>query len=203
MSSHSSTLDPYTANAENTTLSPQEKIAGLHEILKSAKTGMLTTHGADGHLHSRAMVPSSPFTDTQLSLLFIANNATAKFDEIKNDSHVNVSFCDTNSTSWASYSGTAKLSQDKDLIKKHYSSSVAAYFGDLKDGTHTGTVDDPRISIIEVVPDEIRYWVATKGSVARAADVAISKVTGHASAPGELRTITQAEIQLTQKLHTK
>jgi hypothetical protein len=134
----SSTLDPYTANAENTTLTPQEKIAGsylplvcisffnsaykgLHAILKSAKIGMLTTHGVDG-LHSRAMIPSSrlciprsdnwrdskvlpptAFSDTQLTLVFIANNATAKFDEIKNDSHVNVSFCDTNSTSWASY----------------------------------------------------------------------------------------------------
>ncbi|KAK7057233.1 hypothetical protein R3P38DRAFT_2840111 [Favolaschia claudopus] len=198
-----STLDPYTANAENTHISPQEKIAGLHQIVKSAKTGMLTTHGADGFLHSRAMTPASPFDDTQLSLIFIANNATAKFDEIKNDSHVNVSFCDTATTSWASYSGTARISQDKELIHKHYSSMMAAYFGDLKDNVHKGDENDPRISVIEVVPDEIRYWVATKGSLARAADAAVSKVTGNVSAPGEMRTITQAEIQLTQKLHTK
>ncbi|KAJ7497249.1 hypothetical protein FB451DRAFT_1016927 [Mycena latifolia] len=199
----SNTLDPYTANAENTTLSPQEKIAGLHAILKKAGCGMLTTHGADGHLHSRAMIPSSPFNDTQLSLVFIANNSTAKFEEIKNDSHVNVSFCDTNSTSWASYSGTAKISQDKELIRKHFSSSMSAYFGDLKDGVHKGDSNDPRISIIEVVPEEIRYFTPTKGSIARAADVAMSTVTGKTAAPGELRTITQAEIQLTQKLHTK
>ncbi|KAF7361934.1 hypothetical protein MVEN_00538400 [Mycena venus] len=199
----SSTLDPYTANAENTSLSAQEKIAGLHEIVKAARTGMLTTHATDGFLHSRAMIPASPFDDTQLSLVFIANNATGKFDEIKNDSHVNVSFCDTNKTSWASYSGIAKVSQDKQLIHKHWHSSMSAYFGDLKDGVHHGSADDPRVSVIEVVPQEIRYWVATKGSIARAADAAISKVTGNASAPGEMRTITQAEIQLTQKLHTK
>ncbi|KAJ6586876.1 hypothetical protein DFH09DRAFT_910559 [Mycena vulgaris] len=199
----SSTLDPYTAKAENTTLTPQEKIAGLHAIIKSAKISMLTTHGADGHLHSRAMTPSSPFSDSELSLMFIANNATEKFAEIKNDSHVNVSFCDTNSTSWASYSGTARISQNKELIKKHFSSSVSAYFGDLKDGVHKGDANDPRISVIEVMPEDIRYWVATKGSVARAADVAISAVTGKVAVPGELRTITQSEIQLTQKLHTK
>ncbi|KAJ7680276.1 hypothetical protein DFH06DRAFT_1162434 [Mycena polygramma] len=199
----SSTLDPYTANAEDSTHSTQEKIAGLHEILKAAQTGMLTTHGADGHLHSRAMIPSAPFDDTQLSLVFIANNASAKFDEIKNDSHVNVSFCDTNTTSWASYSGTARISQDKELIKKHWSSAMSAYFGDLKDGTHHGDVNDPRVSVIEVVPAEIRYWVATKGSMARAADVALSKVTGKVSAPGELRTISETEVQLSQKLHTK
>ncbi|KAJ7462241.1 hypothetical protein B0H11DRAFT_100845 [Mycena galericulata] len=198
----SSTLDPYTANAENTSLTPQEKIAGLHGILKSAKVGMLTTHGADGHLHARAMIPASPFTDTQLTLVFIANNATAKFDEIKNDSHVNVSFCDTQTTSWASYSGTAKISQDKEMIRKHFSTSMSAYFGDLKDGVHKGDVEDPRISVIEVVPEEIRYWVATTNSVTRAAHVAISTVTGKAAHVGEIRTITQPEIQLTQKLHT-
>lgn len=97
--------------------------------------------------------------------------------------------------------------------------SMSAYFGDLKDGVHKGDAEDPRISVIEVVPDEIRYWVATKGSVARAAEVALSSVTGKTVVPGELRTITQPEvlvcplfssqstteprqIQLTQKLHT-
>ncbi|KAJ7725868.1 hypothetical protein DFH07DRAFT_853718 [Mycena maculata] len=197
-----SALDPYTANAENATLTPQEKIAGLHEILNSAKIGMLTTHGADGHLHSRAMIPCTPFTDTQLTLVFIANNTSAKFDEIKNDSHVNVSYCDTKTTSWASYSGMARISQDKDMIRKHFSPSVSAYFGDLKDGVHKGDVEDPRISLITVVPEEIRYWVATANSVSRAAHVAISTVTGKTPDIGELRTISQAEIQLTQKLHT-
>ncbi|KAJ7072369.1 hypothetical protein C8F01DRAFT_1103761 [Mycena amicta] len=197
------TLDPYTAEAENTTLSTQEKIADLHAILKSAKIGMLTTQGADGHLHSRAMVPSTPFTDTQLSLVFVANNASDKFNEIQNNSHVNVSFVDLSSTNWASYSGSAKISQDKELIRKHFSPSMSAYFGDLKDGVHTGKVDDPRIALIEVIPDEIRYWVSTKGVVGRAADTAMSFVTGKASVPGEIRTINQAEIQLTQQLHTK
>ncbi|KAJ7084341.1 hypothetical protein B0H15DRAFT_951585 [Mycena belliarum] len=196
------TLDPLTAKLENDSLSVQEKIAGLHALVKSAQTGMLTTHGADGHLHSRAMIPTSPFDDTQLTLVFIANNVTAKFDEIKNDAHVNVSFCDINSTSWASYSGTAKISQDKELIRKHFSSSLAAYFGDLKDGVHKGDAEDPRVSVIEVVPSNIRYFVATKGAVKRAADVAYSAATGKTAGPGELRTITEAEIQLTQKLRT-
>ncbi|KAF7321273.1 Protein bli-3 [Mycena kentingensis (nom. inval.)] len=184
-------------------LHTMKKIAGLHTVLKQARIGMLTTHGADGQLHSRAMVPTTPFDDTQLTLLFLANNATGKFEEIKNDAHVNVSFCDVNSTSWASYAGSAKISQDKELIQKHWSSSMSAYFGDLKDGIHTGKADDPRISIIEVVPNEIRYWVPTKGAIGRAADTAMGMVTGKATAPGEIRTIDQTEIQLTQKLHTK
>jgi len=100
---------------------------------------MLTTRAADGHLHSRAMAPASrtsilvfkwcfnspppsiAFENSQLTLIFIANNVSGKFDEINNDDHVNVSFCDHSSTNWASYCGIAKVTQDKELIKKHWS----------------------------------------------------------------------------------
>ena len=52
-------LDPYTAKAENDNLTPQEKIDGLHSILKNVKTGMLTTRSASGQLHARAMAPTA------------------------------------------------------------------------------------------------------------------------------------------------
>jgi hypothetical protein len=73
--------------------------------------------------------------------------------------------------------------------------SVSAYFGDLKDGVHKGDENDPRVSIIEVIPDEIRYWVATQGTVRRAVGVAISAATGKAARPGEIRTITKEEVR--------
>ena len=56
--SYNKDLDPYTAKAENNNLTPQEKIDGLHAIVKSVKTGMLTTRAANGELHSRAMAPA-------------------------------------------------------------------------------------------------------------------------------------------------
>ncbi|KAH9935701.1 uncharacterized protein B0H18DRAFT_951167 [Fomitopsis serialis] len=149
------TLDPYTAKAENNNLSPQEKIEGLHAILKSVKTGMLTTRTTSGDLHSRAMAPAGPFNPTQVTLVFIANKASAKFDEIENDAHVNVSFYDESSTNWASYAGIAKISQDREKIAKHWSSATAAWFGDLKDGVHKGDQLDPRVAVIEVIPEEI------------------------------------------------
>lgn len=52
----------------------------------------------------------------------MANNSSAKFEELENDSHVNVSFYDEATTDWASFAGVAKISQDKELIKKHWSS---------------------------------------------------------------------------------
>ncbi|KAI4521867.1 hypothetical protein EV122DRAFT_262326 [Schizophyllum commune] len=196
------TLDPYVAKATNDDLTPQEKIDGVKKIIQEAKFGMLTTHSSDGHLYSRAMTPASPHDRNELTLTFIANNVSPKFDEVKNDSNVNVSFALSN-TDWASFSGQAKVSQDPNLIKKYWSSVDKSWFGDLKDGIHKGDETDPRVSVIQVIPDEIRYWTVTKNAAARAVDIATSAVTGNAASPGELRTITKAEIQLTQGLTSK
>ncbi|KAG6813385.1 hypothetical protein H0H92_011651 [Tricholoma furcatifolium] len=193
-------LDPYTAAAEKNVHTLQEKISGLHDIIKGAKVGMFTTRSANGNLHSRAMTPASPYSDTQLNLVFLANNASHKFDEIENDAHANVAFINNETTAWASVSGKAKVSRDKEIIKKYWSSYVSAYFGDLKDGIHKGDETDPRISVIEVVPNEVRYWIPTKGALGRAIDAGVGAMTGKVSAPGEIRTISSAEIQLAEDL---
>ncbi|KAF7976830.1 hypothetical protein HWV62_5518 [Athelia sp. TMB] len=199
----SNPMDPYVAKAtDHPTITPQEKIKAVHEIIKAVKTAMLTTRAADGHMHSRAMSPAGPIEDSQLTLYFIGNNVSEKFDEIANDQHVNVSFSDQSTTNWASFCGIAKVSQDRELIKKHWSKMTAAWFGDLKDGVHKGDENDPRVSLIEVVPDEIRYWLTHSGSISQGAQIAYGAVTGHAVAPGELRTINKDEIQLTQGLNT-
>ncbi|KZT28979.1 hypothetical protein NEOLEDRAFT_1085763 [Neolentinus lepideus HHB14362 ss-1] len=202
MSSANKTLDPYTAKAAKNNLTPQQKIDGLHAIIKASGTGMLVTRSSDGHLHSRAMTPAGPISSSQSNLIFIANNASNKFDELQNDAHVNVSFYDSKTTDWVSVAGTARITQDKALIKKHWSSVVGAYFGDLKDGIHKGNEEDPRVSIIEVVPIDIRYWKSTESSISRSIETALDAATGRVSAPGELIQITKQEIELTQGVNS-
>ncbi|KAI0298521.1 hypothetical protein BC826DRAFT_997819 [Russula brevipes] len=196
-------LDPYVAQAQNDDLTPSQKIEGLHKVIQGAQTGMLTTRASDGHLHARAMTPVGPYSNIQVNLVFIANNTSPKFQEIRNDSHVNVSFFDTATTHWASISGTARAVEDRSVIKKHWSTCMASYFGDLGDGVHKGDENDPRVAAIEVIPDEIRYWLATSGSVSRSIQEVASAVSGKVTVPGELRTITQEEIQLVQGLSAK
>lgn len=72
---------------------------------------------------------------------------------------------------------------------------TSAWFGDLKDGIHKGDQNDPRVTVIEVIPDTIRYWLSTESTLAKAADIATSALTGRTSAPGELRTITKDEVR--------
>ena len=130
-------LDPATSKSTNTEISPLQKIEDLHKLIYNADTAMLVTRCESGALHSRAMAPCrrTPssnivklFSDymaaiepTQINLFFIANNASHKFDELRHDSNVNVSFYDQKTTGWASVSGIAKVSQDKGLIEKFWS----------------------------------------------------------------------------------
>ena len=76
-------------------------------------------------------------------------------------------------------------------------SSIAPYFGDLGDGVHKGDENDPRVAAIEVVPDEVRYWLA-KGPISRGVQEIASAVQGNVAAPGELRTITKQEVSIPQ-----
>jgi len=195
----SSNLDPYTAKAENNELTPQEKIDGFKAIVKAAgKTAMLTTHASDGRLHSRAMTPTEW---ESLRFIFLGNNVSQKFDDIQSDSNVNLSFYDPSSTNWASVTGTASVTKDPVLIKENWGSFMKGYFGDLKDGVHKGDDNDPRISVIEVVPTEIRYWFTTSTKVGQAIETAKGAFMGHAMPPGEIRTINSEEIKLVQGLH--
>ncbi|KAF9227335.1 hypothetical protein BS17DRAFT_460205 [Gyrodon lividus] len=196
-------LDPYTRIAESKNVALQERITDLHTAIKAAKTGMLVTRDSNGNLHSRPMNPASPLDNLQLNLIFLANNASSKFEEIENDSHVNVSFFDPSSTDWVSYSGRARVTQDRDLIHKHWSSFITGYIGNLGDGVHQGDEKDPRVAVIEIIPDEIKYWITKKSHVFRTVQVAAGAAMGRATAPGELRTISKEEVHLVQGLHAK
>lgn len=77
--------------------------------------------------------------------------------------------------------------------------SVSGYIGNLGDGVHKGDEGDPRVAVIEIIPDEIKYWISEQTAISRALQVAASAVMGRATAPGELRTIHKEEVSATQR----
>lgn len=77
------------------------------------------------------------------------------------------------------------------------SPSVSGYIGNLGDGVHTGNEEDPRLTIIEIIPDEIKYWISKQSRLSRAVQVAASAAMGKATAPGELRIIRKEEVSAT------
>ena len=82
--------------------------------------------------------------------LFLANAHSQKFADLKNNSISNLYFHGGDQT-WISITGEAVTASSEDpRIKEVHSKAVAAWFGNLGDGVHTGGPEDPRMTLIEV-----------------------------------------------------
>merc|ERR1712227_829648 len=184
--------DPYKKqNAEEPDL--DTKVKELTDFITTAKFGMMTTHeAATDNLVSRAMALAATETNG-IDLLFHTNTESGKTDDLAADSHVNMAFIDS-SGQWASIAGQATVVTDRDLVKKHYSPALKAWLGDLGDGKHDGSENDPRIGVIRVEAVTATYAVVRKNAVSRAAEMAQGVITGKAPAVNKLREISEQEL---------
>lgn len=159
---------------------------------------MLTTRSPDGKLASRAMHPA---TTEGLVFSFYQNTDSGKTEDIDSDPTVNVSFIDAKNGDWASISGKAVINKDRSKVKKHWSKSLEAWFDDKKDGVHTGDNNDPRVSLIDVHPEEIRYYT-TSGKLTFLKEVAQAAMSGDVASPGHLVILSKDEIALASKVYS-
>lgn len=157
---------------------------------------MLTSRSPDGKLASRAMHPA---TTEGLVFSFYQNADSGKTDDIEADPNVNVSFIDPKTGDWVSISGKAHLNQDRTKIKRHWTKALSAWFDDKKDGTHTGDENDPRVVLLDVHPEEIRYY-SQSGTFSFLKETAKAAMSGGVASPGKLVIITSDEIQLASKV---
>jgi len=129
-----------------------------------------------------------------IDLLFHTNTESGKMADLESDPHVNISFLN-NAGEWASIAGTATVVTDREFVRKYYSPSLKAWFGDLGDGVHDGGPGDPRIAMIRVSTVTATYMVVRKGMVARGMDVAQGMVTGEVAGINRLREIGSGEVE--------
>ena len=88
--------------------------------------------------------------DDDGSLWFLSANDSYKNDEIEKDFAVQLLFQGSNYSDFLNLYGTATISEDKGKIKELWKPILKTWF--------TEGVDDPRISVIKVVPEEGYYW---------------------------------------------
>lgn len=143
---HSQT-DPSVAKQYDTKTSISEQFTDLYAIADANKIGMLTTHRASLGPVARSMAIAKR---TGPDFLFLANTHSQKVADIAADPLVNVSLQDGSRQDWISITGTATTSNADPRIKEIYSKPIKAWFGDLGDGKHDGSAEDPRMTLIEV-----------------------------------------------------
>jgi general stress protein 26 len=143
----------------------------------------------------------TPVQETgDIDLLFHTNTESGKTDDLSTDPHVNMSFLNS-SGEWASISGSASIETDRELVRKHYSSALKAWVGDLGDGKHDGGPDDPRIGIIRVRMATATYALSGKNVLGRVAEVAQGAVTGKPASVNKLREISALEVEQWRTTH--
>ena len=185
--------DPY---KEKNTDQPdlKTKISDLVDFVTKSKYAMMTTREADSDkLVSRCMAVAATETGG-LDLLFHTNTESGKTNDLAADSHINISFLNS-SGEWASVSGLATVVTDRSVVKEHYSPTLKAWLGDLGDGVHDGSENDPRIGVIRVKTVTATYSLVAKNFLARVADIAQGAITGQTAQPNSLREISESEVQ--------
>ncbi|KAI1471693.1 uncharacterized protein F4812DRAFT_415130 [Daldinia caldariorum] len=185
---------PYYEKNLDTDISLKEKVENLIKFVSSCKFGMMTTRDpTSGKLVSRCMAIAGK-EGGDIDLTFTTNTESHKTDELKADNHTNVSFYD-NSGQWASIAGEASIETDREVVKKYYSPTLKAWMGDLGDGVHDGSENDPRIAVLKVKTSSVTYAVTGKTIVSRAAEIAKGTITGEPAGVNKLREISEGEIQ--------
>ncbi|KAK4641091.1 BLI-3 blue-light-inducible Bli-3 protein [Podospora bellae-mahoneyi] len=192
--------DPYKEANLDTQVSTQTKLDDLSKFMDASKFCMMTTVNPKTHqLVSRCMALAGQ-ENGGLDLLFHTNTESGKTDDLAADTHINVGFLN-NSGEWASVSGTTEVITDRELVKKHYKPHLKAWVGDLGDGVHDGSANDPRIGIIRVKMATAHYAISHKNIAGRLTEVAKGVVTGDTAVVNKLREISEEEVSKLRLTH--
>ncbi|KAK3323745.1 putative BLI-3 blue-light-inducible Bli-3 protein [Cercophora scortea] len=192
--------DPYRDANLDKEATLAEKIEGLSEFMSKCQFCMMTTHDSKTNLLVSRCMSLAAKEAGGIDLLFHTNTESGKTNELKEDSNINISFLNS-SGEWASVSGRANIITDRGLVKQHYSRQLKAWLGDLGDGVHDGSENDPRIGIIRVKMITAHYAISRKNVVGRVAEVAQGAVTGKPAAVNKLREIDESEVQNWRSSH--
>jgi general stress protein 26 len=151
-----------------------ENLQKLAEKIKDIKTAMLVTAEADGTLRSR---PMQSLQIEDKTIWFLTGYKSGKSYEIKNESHVNLSYADESSKLYVSVSGLASLVQDRQKLEELWSEPFKAWFPEGK--------DDPDIALLRVDVTQAEYWDTPSSPVVHLFGYAKAVVTGERYHPGD------------------
>lgn len=190
-----SKTDPSVSKQYDSTTPIDQQFKDLYSIIDGLKISMLTTMRKDiGSLPvGRSMAVSKRLGP---DLLYLSNANSQKFQDLENTRDVQVTFQNTSTQDWVSIAGEATTISNSDpRIKELYTPMISAWFGDVGDGVHNGTADDPRMTLIEVKAKYIAYWKKEVTSLGFIKEVAQAAFQGDVAQTGSMRQLFEADIE--------
>lgn len=170
----------------------EKKLQDLYDLIDGIEVAMFTTRRPDGHLVSRPMATQQRHDG--LDLWFVTDIESHKLDELEFDPHVNLAYYRDRTKEWVSVSGVARISRDRDKIRELYEPEWRAWFGD-QGGERDGGPEDPRIALVLVDVHSAVYMKQEKPMPVVLFDIARGIVTGQRPEVGEIREISEDELE--------
>ena len=158
------------------TMTPDEKLGKLREIVKAVDICMLTTVDERGDLHSRPM-SNNREVEFDGDLWFFTYGSSHKVDEVGRVPKVNASFADVDAQQYASLTGRAEVVRDRAKIKELWRPHMRAWF---PEGAET-----PDIALLKVTVERAEYWDSSQSIVAHAWSLVTSLFKGEPAELGE------------------
>ncbi|KAF2149657.1 blue light-inducible protein-like protein Bli-3 [Myriangium duriaei CBS 260.36] len=185
-------VDPTVARQWDETTTVADKFKDFYEIADKLKVCLMgTKRSGVGPVHRSMAVARRTGPD----FLFLANNHSQKFKDLEDGSPVSLTFQNSSNQDWVSITGKATTASNSDpRIKEIWSRASSVWFGDVGDGVHDGSPDDPRMTLIEVKPTYISYWKSTVSAIGFAKEVIGANLTGGVPNNGDLRQMHEQDI---------
>jgi general stress protein 26 len=160
-------------------LSKGEAIDKFKELIDHEATCLFTTNLTQVPLNTRPMAVQK--VCDQGNFWFLSAADSEKNAEILQDSRVQLFFLNTAKYEFLSVYGEASITRDRAKIEELWTDIAKAWFEKGK--------DDPRVTVIKVVPKEGYYWDTKNGKLVSLLKIAASAVTGNTLQEGVEGTI--------------
>lgn len=135
-------------------LAGTDAVKKIKELTDKAQTCFFCTNVTDElHFPTRPMAVQK--VDDEGNLWFLSAKDSHKNQELKSDTKVQLFFQGSPHSDFLSLSGKVTITDDKEKIKELWQPILKDWF--------TEGVDDPRISVLKVVPETGYYWDTKHG----------------------------------------
>lgn len=128
----------------------------IKELTEKAKNCFFCTSTSSGQPFATRPMSVQKIDDDGI-FWFLSANDSHKNEEILQDSKVQLLFQGSTYSDFLSITGTATISTDKARIKDLWEPILKTWF--------TEGIDDPRVTVISVTPDDGYYWDTKHGQV--------------------------------------
>lgn len=146
----------------------EDAVDKLKELVKHNPICLFTSRLTQEPFQTRPM--STAQVDDDGNLWFLSANDSYKNEEVDYDPNVQLFYVNTPDSEYLTVFGKAYISTDRQKIEEVWTPMAKAWFTEGK--------DDPRITLLKVVPEEAYYWDTKTNKMVAMLKILTAAVTG-------------------------